>query len=361
MPRKLTATISLDAMAHNLAQARRQAPSAFQWAVVKADAYGHGLLNAMRGFSAADGLALIEFDGAARLRAAGWQKPVLMLEGAFDSDDVAQSGQQQLTLVVHRAEHLQWLAAHRGPAIDVLMKINTGLNRLGFGPDEALQVVRELAGIPGVRLRGVMTHFANADVEGGAQAPMAVFDGLMAAMQPWLPADGQQCLANSAALFSLPVSHRQAVRPGIALYGASPYTDGRTAQVLGLHAAMRLQGSLLAVQILQAGEATGYGGRFVADRPMRVGIVDCGYADGYPRVAATGTPVAVDGVRTRILGRVSMDMLAIDLEPVPGALVGAPVELWGDRVSIDEVAAGAGTLGYELMCALAPRVARSVA
>ncbi len=348
-------------MAHNLGLARQQAPDAHLWAVVKADAYGHGLLNALKGFAAADGMALIEFDGASRLRAAGWEKPILMLEGAFDPQDVAQAAQQRLTLAVHRADHLLWLEAHQGAGIEVFLKLNTGLNRLGFSPAEAMEAARRLAANPRVRLRGCMTHFANADVEGGADVPMQRFDQLMGALRPWLPADARHCLANSAALFSLPASHRDAVRPGIALYGASPFTDARTARALGLRAAMQLQGSLLAVQTLQPGEATGYGGRFVAERPMRIGIVDCGYADGYPRVAATGTPVAVDGIRTRILGRVSMDMLAVDLEPVPGALPGAPVELWGDLVSIDEVAAGAGTLGYELMCALAPRVARRVA
>lgn len=350
-------------MRHNLEQVRRHAPKAHTWAVVKADAYGHGLLNAMQGFAEADGLALVEFEGAARLRAAGWDKPILMLEGAFDPDDVAQAGQQRLSIGLHRKAHLDWLSAWHGSPIDVFLKVNTGLNRLGFRPEALPEVVRRLLTIPGARLAGCMTHFANADVEGGAVEATGRFDEAMASIVPLLPsstAEGlMQCLANSAAVFSLPGTHRQGVRPGIALYGATPFTD-RTAADLGLRPAMRLHGSLIAVQTLQPGESTGYGSLFRAEVPTRVGIVDCGYADGYPRIVPTGTPVAVEGMITRTLGRVSMDMMAVDLTPVPDARPGSAVELWGDRIPIDEVAARAGTIGYELMCALAPRVPRKL-
>lgn len=363
MPRKLTASISCDAMRHNLEQVRRHAPDTHTWAVVKADAYGHGLLNAIQGFASADGMALIEFEGAARLRAAGWHKPILMLEGPFDADDVAQAGQQQLSIGLHRREHLEWLTGWRGTPIDVFLKINTGLNRLGFRPETLPEVVRRLLTIPGARLAGCMTHFANADVQGGAVEATRRFDEAMAAIVPLLPsstAEGlMQCLANSAAVLSLPDTHRQAVRPGIALYGATPFSDRRAAD-LGLRPAMRLHGSLIAVQTLQPGEGTGYSSLFRADAPTRIGIVDCGYADGYPRIVPTGTPVAVEGVITRTLGRVSMDMLAVDLGPVPGAQPGSEVELWGELIPIDEVAARAGTIGYELMCALAPRVPRKL-
>lgn len=348
-------------MRHNLGRIRQQVANTPVWAVVKADAYGHGLLNAMRAFDTADGLALIEFDRAACLRQAGWNRPILMLEGAFDPADIAQAAGQRLTLVVHHAQHLAWLAAHQGPPIDIYLKINSGLNRLGFVPAELPAVARQLATLPTVRLQGALSHFANADVAGGAAQPLACFDAAMAAMAPWLPAGGaRHCLANSAAVFSLPASWRDAVRPGIALYGASPFSDQRTAAALGLRPAMRLHGSLLAVQQLQAGDSTGYSSLFVAPRPMRIGIVNCGYADGYPRLAPTGTPVVVGGVRTRTLGRVSMDMLAVDLAALPEAGPGTPVELWGEQVAVDEVAAHAGTLGYELLCAVAPRVCREV-
>lgn len=361
MPRTLTASISLDAMRHNLDLARRHAPHAHLWAVVKADAYGHGLANAMQGFARADGLALIEFEGATRLRAAGWQKPILMLEGPFDAHDVAQAAQQQLSITLHRPEHLDWLAAHHGPSVEVFLKINTGLNRLGFRPEALPDITRRLLTMPAARLAGCISHFANADMPHGTLDASRRFDESLASLRPLLPAAQaerlMQCLANSAAVFSQPDTHRHGVRPGIALYGASPFAD-RPAAELGLRPAMRLHGSLIAVQTLQAGEGTGYGGLFTADVPTRIGIVDCGYADGYPRVAPTGTPVAVDGVPTRTLGRVSMDMMAVDLNPVPTARPGSAVELWGELIHIDEVATHAGTIGYELMCAVAPRVPR---
>lgn len=358
-------------MAHNLARIRRQVQENRSedhmqadtrlWAVVKADAYGHGLANALTGFADADGMALLEFEGADWLRRHGWRKPILMLEGAFDAGDVAQAATQGLTLAIHQPRHLQWLAAHDGPPVDVYLKLNTGLNRLGVKPEDLDAFLTQVLATPGVRLRGMMTHFANADTPGGALEPLATFDAASCAVQARLPA-GQElehCVANSAALFTLPQSQRHWARPGVALYGASPFV-GQSAASLGLLPAMQLTGSVLAVQRLAPGEATGYGSLFVAERPLRVGIVNCGYADGYPRVAPTGTPVVVDGVRTRTLGRVSMDMLAVDLTPIPDAGPGTPVELWGDAVSIDEVAESAGTLGYELMCALTPRVRRRV-
>ena len=371
MPRTLTASVSPSAMAHNLALIRRQVqenrPDGHAqadtrlWAVVKADAYGHGLANALTGFAEADGMALLEFEAADWLRRHGWNKPILMLEGAFDATDVAQAAAQGLTLAIHQPRHLQWLAAHDGPPVDVYLKLNTGLNRLGLKPDDVDAYLTQVLATPGVRLRGMMTHFANADTPGGALQPLATFDAVARAVQARLPAGQalEHCVANSAALFTLPQAYRAWARPGIALYGASPFA-GQSAASLGLRPAMQLTGNVLGVQQLTPGEATGYGGIFVAEQPVRVGIVNCGYADGYPRVAPTGTPVVVDGVRTRTLGRVSMDMLAVDLTPIPNAGPGTPVELWGDAVSIDEVAESAGTLGYELMCAVAPRVRRRV-
>mgnify|MGYP000967308398 CR=1 FL=1 len=377
MPRNLTATTLTGAMAHNLARMRTLIAEAHKptpggalqvqsrqdtrlWAVVKANAYGHGLLNALQGFAAADGMALLEFEGARLLRERGWTRPVLMLEGPFDAGDVRQAAQQQLTLAISQPRHLQWIAA-AGQPVQVYLKINTGLNRLGLKPDDVDAYLAQVLATPGVRLRGMMTHFANADTPGGALQPLATFDTVARAVQARLPARQtlEHCVANSAALFTLPQAYRAWARPGIALYGASPFA-GQSAASLGLRPAMQLTGNVLGVQQLTPGEATGYGGIFVAEQPVRVGIVNCGYADGYPRVAPTGTPVVVDGVRTRTLGRVSMDMLAVDLTPIPDAGPGTPVELWGDAVSIDEVAESAGTLGYELMCAVAPRVRRRV-
>ncbi len=364
MPRSLTATISTAALAHNLEVVRLHAPAARAWGVVKADAYGHGLMVAMQGLAAADGLALLEWDGARRLREAGWHKPILMLEGVFEPADFELARELSLDLVVHSAEHIDWLARLARPGangaaapgeagrwLNVWVKVDTGMGRLGFAPAQARAQAARLRALPGVRSLGWISHFANADVAGGAVPALAQFDAVLG------DEPGQRMLSNSAAVLDWPEAHADWVRPGIILYGATPYAN-RPAAALGLAPAMALTGSLIAVRELPAGGTYGYGSTFRAERPTRIGIVDCGYADGYPRSAPSGTPVAVAGVPTRTLGRVSMDMLAVDLGPVPGARIGTPVELWGATIPIDAVAAAAGTIGYELMCAVAPRVRR---
>jgi len=349
MPRPLSAQVFVRALSRNLAAARSRAAGARVWAVVKANAYGHGLQAAVRGFAAADGLALIEFDNALRLRELGWNGPLLMMEGAFGPTDLDTASRHRLSLVVHDESHLDWLRAHRGGPLDLWLKLNTGMNRLGIPAERAAAVHGALRGLAAVRGVGLLTHFADADRPGGAQTPLARFE----ATTRGLP--GPRSAANSAALIDLPDARFDWVRPGIMLYGASPFA-GRDAIGLGLEPAMCLHSELLAVRTLRAGDAVGYGSTFIAPAPMRVGVVACGYADGYPRVAPTGTPIVVAGVRTRTVGRVSMDLLTVDLEPVPHAGVGAPVELWGRHVAVDEVAEAAGTVGYELLCAVAPRV-----
>jgi len=353
MSRDITATTSIGALAHNLWQSRQLAPQSRIWAVVKANAYGHGLEAAMRAFAGADGLALLEFDGAALLREAGWTRPILMIEGAFAPGDVATASRLGLSLVVHSQGQAQWLEAHDGKPVPVFLKINTGLNRLGVPPDAARAMHERLRGCRMATSVGLMTHFANADVAGGATAAIECFDAVTAGIE------GEHSLANSAAVLTVPSSRRDWVRPGIVLYGASPFSD-RTAASFGFRPAMRLTGSLIAVQELRRGEAVGYGSNFTASHGMRIGIVDCGYADSHPRLAPTGTPVAVAGVRTRTVGRVSMDMLAVDIDAIPQAQVGSPVQLWGDVVGVDEVAAAAGTIGYDLLCAVTARVRRKV-
>ncbi|RPH60100.1 MAG: alanine racemase, partial [Burkholderiales bacterium] len=306
--------------------------------------------NAARGFAAADGLALVEFDGAGQLRRDGWRGPLLMLEGAFDPGDVEQAARQRLSLVVHEPRQIQWLEALAPPAaIDVFLKLNSGMNRLGFRHDAFREAFARLARLTSVSRITLMTHFANADLAGGADEALGRFEAAAAG----LPA--VRSLANSAATLLLPDAHADAIRPGVMLYGGTPLGDS-DARTLGLRPTMRLESRLIAVQQLEAGDAVGYGSLFRADRPMRIGVVACGYADGYPRHAPGGTPVAVDGVLTGTVGRVAMDMLMVDLEPVPDARPGSPVELWGDTVPIDAVAQASGTIGYELMCALARRV-----
>ncbi len=351
MTRPIRARIQIAALRHNLAQVRAHAPATKIWAVVKANAYGHGLAAALRGFEQADGLALVEFDLALKLREAGWRKPLLMLEGPFDAGDVSLARQHGLSLAVHEPRQIEWLAADfaGNTAIDVFLKMNSGMNRLGFAPSLCADASDRLAELSAVASVTWMTHFANADQPGGLDAALMRFnDSLPARRVP-------RSLANSAAIIDHPSTHADWVRPGIMLYGATPFAD-RSAASLGLRPAMYLETRLIGVQHLATGQAIGYGSAFVTSSPMRVGVVACGYADGYPRHAPTGTPVAVAGIRTRTLGRVSMDMIVVDLEPAPQAAPGDPVELWGGLVPIDEVAAHAGTVGYELMCAVAARV-----
>ena len=353
MSRDITATTSIGALAHNLWQVRSLAPQSRIWAVVKANAYGHGLEAARRAFAAADGLALLEFDGAVSLREAGWERPILMIEGAFTRADVALAARLGLSLVVHNLEQARWLEEHDGPPVPLFLKINTGLNRLGVPPDAARDMHQRLSRCRMAACVGLMTHFANADLPGGAGAALDCFDRATAGI------DGERSLANSAAVLTVAESRRHWVRPGIILYGATPFSD-RTASSFGFRPAMRLSGRLIAVQQLRRGDAVGYGSNFTAGQTMRIGIVNCGYADGYPRLAPTGTPVAVCGVRTRTVGRVSMDMLAVDIDAIPAAQVGSPVQLWGDLVGVDEVAAAAGTIGYDLLCAVTARVRRDM-
>ena len=354
MPRSTHVLIDPSAFVHNLRQARALAPASRLWAVVKADAYGHGLVALHSALAEADGAALIEFEQARELRVRGWHKPVLMLEGAFDLADTRQAAALKFDLTVHESRQVEWLGQLPDDArVNVHLKLNTGMNRLGFGESEFAPVWARLKSMPQVGAITLMSHFANADVAGGTSEALARFDRITA------PFQAERSLSNSAALLSCPAAHRDWVRPGIMLYGATPFSD-RTARQLGLQAVMSFRSTLIAVQHLQPGDAVGYGSSFVADRAMPIGIVACGYADGYPRHAPTGTPIAVAGVRTRTIGRVSMDMLAVDLTAVPEARPGSEVELWGRVIAVDDVASSAGTIGYELTCAIAPRVERRV-
>jgi len=350
MPRPLKATISLAALRHNLAVVRRHAPRAAVFAVIKANAYGHGLMRAAHALVGAEGYALLELDAAVVLREAGYRQRIALLEGAFGPPDLAVAAEHRLAIAVHNREQVDMLeAAPAGARFDVLLKIDTGMNRLGFTPAEFAAVFGRLHGHPRVARLTLMTHFANADDARGVAWQMERLERLAAG--GGLP----RCLANSAAILRYPETHAAWVRPGVMLYGCSPFADV-PADTLGLQPVMTLASELIAVRELQPGDRIGYGGAFEAARPMRVGVVACGYADGYPRHAPTGTPVLVGGQRTRTLGRVSMDMLCADLSTIPAARVGTPVTLWGAGLSADEVAAAAGTVSYELLCALAPRV-----
>ena len=365
MPRPIEACIDRAALRHNYRRAKqcasREYPAAQTWAVVKANGYGHGLQRVAAALvDLADGFALLDLDEALCLREAGFRQPILLLEGFFEAADLPLCAQQRLTLTIHRPEQLRCLR-QAAPTVrwPLYLKLNTGMNRLGLTAADLPQVRHELAALADAGRLGpltLMTHFASADDPGG---PAAIADQLECFER--LRADWPEAaswpvsMANSAAILAHPRTAHDWVRAGIMLYGSSPFAD-RTVADVDLKPVMTLRSRILAVQTIAVGERVGYGGTFVASRPTRVGIVACGYADGYPRHAASGTPLVVAGQRTRTLGRVSMDMLAADLTDLPMAGVDSPVVLWGDGLPADEVAADAVTISYELFCALAKRV-----
>lgn len=350
MSRPIQAHIDFSALENNLRVARRAATSARIMAVIKADGYGHGMLRVAEALSAADGFALLDIQDAMRLREAGFRQTILMLEGFFGAEDLPAIAEYDLTCVIHSAGQIALLDAYpKSGKLDVWLKVNSGMNRLGFAPQQVAQTMEQLRRHRAVRDITLMTHFANADEARGVAEPLALFNDLAA------PHRVARSLANSAALLRYPEAHGDWVRPGIMLYGASPFAEV-SAQQLGLKPAMTLSSSIIATQQLRVGDEVGYGALFRAEHAMRIGIVACGYADGYPRHAPSGTPVLVDGQRSRTVGRVSMDMLYVDLSALPQAGVGSRVVLWGEGLPIEDVARAAGTVSYELMCALAARV-----
>jgi len=351
MPRPIRATISSAALTHNLAVARRHAGTAKIWAILKANAYGHGLLRAAQALGEADGFAILDFVEALRLRSAGISKPILMLEGFFKPEDIELVARHRLTPVIHNIEQIEMLEKSRFEGkLPVYLKVNSGMNRLGFTVDNVRLAWNALEAHAGIDSVTLMTHFADADGEGGVAAQLQWFNELT---QPF---DAPRSLANSAALLRFADETRADwVRPGIMLYGCSPF-GFKSADEIGLKPVMTLASEIIAVQHLQAGEYVGYGLTYQATQEMTIGIVACGYADGYPRHAPSGTPVLVAGERTRTVGRVSMDMMCVDISDIPEAYVGSPVTLWGEGMPCDEVAASAGTVSYELLCALSARI-----
>lgn len=350
MSRPILATIHLDALRHNLSVVRQYAPNAKTLAVIKANGYGHGLLRAAKGLRDTDGFAVLGVDEAIALREAGYTQTILLLEGLFDAAELQAAAQFRLSVVVHSEAQLHMLEASRGShVVDVFLKVNSGMNRLGIPAGRFWGVYDRLNACKSVGKLSLMTHFATADEPAGVSDAFDRFDELTREIST------PRSMANSASLVRYPQTHGDWVRPGIMLYGATPFAD-QTASSLGLRPAMTLSSAIISVQNLQPGQGVGYGYRFVADRPMRVGVVACGYADGYPRHAPTGTPIAVAGKLTRTLGRVSMDMLFADLTNIPEADIGSAVELWGAQVPVDTVAQAADTIGYELLCAVARRV-----
>lgn len=357
MSRPIRARLNWSALRHNHHVVRRHLAGTKIWSVIKADAYGHGLLPAARALEGiTDGFALVELEGAMALRDAGVVRPILMLEGFYQADELPLFAELELTPVLHAMWQVEALADARLPMrLPAYVKINTGMNRLGFDEAEFVAALDKLAAADCMASVTLMTHFADADEASGIGRQLERFRRMAGGRE--LPVS----MANSAALLRFPEVAGDWVRPGIMLYGSSPFPAMRSATELDLQPVMTLESELIAVRDLHPGDTVGYGSSFVADDPMRVGVVACGYADGYPRQAPTGTPVQVAGRRTRTLGRVSMDKICIDLSGLPGKIgVGDAVTLWGGEgdmhVPADEVAAAAGTVAYELFCALAARV-----
>ena len=356
MPRPIEALIHTDALAGNLARAKAQAPDARVWAVVKANAYGHGIERVFEPLRAADGFALLDLDEAQRLRALDWRGPILLLEGCFEPRDLELCSRLGLWHAVHCEQQIDWLSAHKTHTPHrVFLKMNSGMNRLGFTPTAFRSAWARLNALPQVDEISLMTHFSDSDGPRGIAHQVAAFDTATRDLP------GERSLGNSAAVLRHAEVAADWVRAGILTYGSAPDHPEHTIAHWGLQPAMTLRSRLIGIQTLQAGDTVGYGSAFKALAPLRIGIVACGYADGYPRLCPTGTPVLVDGMRCSTVGRVSMDMLAVDLTPVPAAQPGNEVTLWGRGphgavLAIDEVAQAAGTIGYELMCALAQRV-----
>jgi alanine racemase len=353
MSRPARALLDSEALRHNLAQVRRCAPRARVMAVVKANGYGHGLLWVAQALADADAFAVASVEEGGQLRRGGIRQPVTVLEGFFSADEIPLLVENGLEPVIHHAVQLQQLEAATAAPATVWIKVDSGMHRVGFAPEDFGEAWRRIKALRGVRRMRVMTHFASADETGDAATAhqMQVFGALIKDM------DVETSLANSAGIVAWPASHGEWVRPGIMLYGASP-VNGRDASDLGLRPVMTLESALITVQQRRRGDAIGYGGDWVCPEDMPVGVVAIGYGDGYPRHVRAGTPVLVNGTRAALIGRVSMDMITLDLRAVPRARIGDRVVLWGAGLAVDEIAHHAGTISYELLCHVTERIPR---
>lgn len=345
--RPIVARVSLKAIAHNLQVAKIKAPSSKIYAVLKANAYGHGLVRILPALSQADGFCVLTLEEAFVLRERS-EKPIVLLEGVYRPKDWQHCSTHHFAAVLHQREQLQsLLKAPLEKPLTIFLKINTGMNRLGF----STQSVPEIAAL--LKNAGhaivLMTHFASADEENGIERQFHVFQSATASLG--MPVS----VANSAALLKHMHAHGDIVRAGIMLYGVSPFSE-YTGMDLGLKPALHLISAIVAIHDIEQGERVGYGGEFVAPHDMRIGIVAAGYADGYVRASPTGTPILVENQKTRIIGRISMDKMAVDLTAVPSARLFSPVMLWGEALPVEEVARSAGTIAYELLAGLSSRV-----
>jgi alanine racemase len=352
MTRPARAQISLANLRHNFSRVVQAAPHARVMAIIKANAYGHGLVQVAQALDKADAFGVVSLEEAIRLREAGCDRRIVLLEGLFSAEDVALICGYGLDIVVHALHQVELLERARlSRKVDCWLKVDSGMHRLGFAPQEVPAIAQRLSALQGAGTLRYMTHFACADETGSSatSAQLACFNDVTRGIS------SQRSLANSAAILSWPDTHADWVRPGIMLYGSSPFTD-RSAADLDLKPVMTLRSELIAVRARRKGDAIGYGGDWVCREDTRIGVVAMGYGDGYPRHATGGTPVLVNGRRAALAGRVSMDMLCVDLGADAHAHAGDEVILWGDGLPVDEIAQQSGTIAYELLCGVNRRV-----
>ena len=353
MSRLIRAVIDGAAMRHNVEVIRARAPGARVMAVVKANAYGHGLVQTALALAGVDAFAVARLEEGVRLRERGVRAPIVLLEGVFTREQLREASRFELELVVHDQLQVELLAAEPDTHRQALwVKIDTGMNRLGFRPEAFPAAHERLRSLrPSPREIRLMTHLAAAD-EADGRMTRAQLERFAAATRG-IP--GERSIANSAGIFGTVPVGGQWVRPGLALYGASPLPQ-RTAAELGLRPAMRLETSVIAVRHVPRGETVGYGAAWRAERDARIAIVAAGYGDGVPRSLPNGTPVLLAGRRVPLVGRVSMDMIAVDVSALDAVGVGTPVVLWGEEPPVETLARAAGTIPYELLCAVSQRV-----
>lgn len=353
MSRDVIATISQAALLHNYRFLRAHCPQQSIWAMIKSNAYGHGMVSVAKTLTGVDAFGIACIEEALTLRAAGIEAPLILMPGFSDATELLECAQADLLPVIHEWSQLDCLRRTPLPkTISAWLKVDTGMHRLGFLPDDFPQAYAQLHEIPSVRQPvGLMTHLARADDDDptSVAAQLAVFKQFTADLP------GPKSVANSAAILRYPETHADWIRPGIMLYGVSPFAKMHGTQH-GLRPVMTLTAKLIARHQLQPGDAIGYGGTFRCETAMSVGVVAIGYGDGYPWHAKNGTPVLVRGKRCTLAGRVSMDMITIDLSACPDASVGDRVTLWGEGLPVEEVAAHAGTIPYQLFCNLTTRV-----
>jgi alanine racemase len=353
MTRPARAVIDLKALRANLQRVRAAAPLARVLAVIKANAYGHGLVRVAEALHETDAFGVASVEEALVLREAGIAHPIVLLEGFFEPGELAEISRHRLSIVIHHEHQLQILEkSDIARPVSVWIKVDTGMHRIGFDPAQVAAVYQRLRGSNKVAARiRLMSHLANAD-DRNDDCTDRQLAGFLAAVEGL---DGEHSLANSAGVLAWPQTHMEWVRPGIMIYGVSPFPDS-SAQQEGLTPVMTLTSRLIAINTFRRGDTIGYGGNWVCPEDMPVGVVAIGYGDGYPRSMTAGAPVLVRGQRAAVVGRVSMDMLCVDLRQVPQAQIGDEVELWGRNLPIEEVARLAGTIPYELLCGITQRV-----